>query len=134
MDKITARLSQEESDANAALMKKMSDLLEVLKEELPPLDEFSVEDQRSSTSDVANEELERAKQEFTLLREEFQKSLQIQEEKLALAKQRIHNLSQPSNVTVPPPEHSPSPPGHNKKGMNSVNPLNSLMHTPNSSV
>ena len=131
LDTITATLSQEESEANAAIMKRMSDLLESLKEELPPLDEFSAEDQRSSTSDVANEELERAKQEFTILQEEFQKSLQIQEEKLALAKQRIHNLSQPSNVTVPPPVHSPSPPEHNKKGMNFVNPLNSLMQTPN---
>ena len=130
LDKITATLDQEESEANAAIM-KMSDLLEFLKEELPPLDELSAEDQRSSTSDVVNEELDRAKQEFTILQEEFQKSLQIQEEKLSLSKQRIHNLSQPSNVTVPPPVHSPSPPGHNKKGMNFVNPLNSLMQTPN---
>ena len=63
LDKITATLIQEESEANTAIMKRMSDLLECLKE-LPPLEEFSEEDRRSSTSDIANEELERAKQEY----------------------------------------------------------------------
>ena len=131
LDKITATLSQEESEANTAIMKRLSDLLECLKEELPPLEEFSEEDRRSSTSDVANEELERAKQEYTQLQKEFQKSLQIQEEKIALMQQRIHNLNQPSNDTIPPSKHSPSPPGPDKKGMNIVNPLNSFMQAPN---
>ena len=127
LDKITATLSQEESEANTAIMKRMSDLLECLKEELPPLEEFSEEDGRSSTSDIANEELERAKQEYTQLQEEFQNSLQIQEEKIALMQQRIHNLNQPSNDTIPPSKHSPSPPGPDKKSMNIVNPFNSFM-------
>ena len=130
LDKITATLSQEESEANTTIMKRLSDLLECLNEELPPLEEFSEED-RSSTSDVANEELERAKQEYTQLQEEFQKSLQIQEEKIALMQQRIHNLNQSSNDTIPPSKHSPSPPGPDKKGMNIVNPLNSFMQAPN---
>ena len=115
LDKITSTLSEEDSEVNAAIMNKLSYLLESLKEELPPVDECGVEDQRSSTCDVTNEELERVKQEFTLLQEEFLKLLQVQEDKLALAKQYIHNLSQPSNATVPPPKNSPSPPGPDKK-------------------
>ena len=45
--------------------------------------------------------------------------------------QRIHNLNQPSNDTIPPSKHSPSPPGPDKKGMNIVTPLNSFMQAPN---
>ena len=66
LDKITATLSQEESEANTAIMKRMSDLLGCLKEELPPLEEFSEEDRRSSASDIANEELERERNKSTL--------------------------------------------------------------------
>ena len=45
--------------------------------------------------------------------------------------QRIPNLNQPSNDTIPPSKHSPSPPGPDKKNMNIVNPLSSFMQAPN---
>eukprot|EP00794_Sanderia_malayensis_P021110 gene21110-23176_t len=78
--------------------------------------EASDEDEDSSEGEVDTEELEKAKQEYTIMQEDFLKMLQLQEEKISEAKDRIQKLTKPPCSRMSDPVRSLSPLIPSRKG------------------
>ena len=130
LEKTCTPSGEEELDdtATSNATKYLKDLLAFLKDEPPPLEESSEEDEGSNETNGTSYELERAKKEYTQMQEQFLKTLQLQEEKIAQTKQRIQKLSQPSSTTIKPSTQSPSSPAPSRGGMKTVTSLlNSFM-------
>ena len=114
--------------ATSNATKYLKELSAFLKDGPPPLEESNEEDEGSSETNGTSDELERAKEDYTQMQEQFLKTLQLQEEKIAQTKQRILMLSQPSNTTIKPSTQSPPSPAPSIGGMKTVtSSLNSFM-------
>ena len=95
-------------------VKKLKGLLAFLKDEPPPLEESNKEDESSNEMNGPSDELERAKQEYSLMQGQFLKTLQQQEDKIAQTKQNIQKLSQPLCTTITSSTHGTSPPASSR--------------------
>ena len=122
VEKICSTVGLGESEEDLAIMKTLDDLLVFLKGGPPPLEESeeaSDEDEGENTSEgeADTDELEKAKREYTLVQEDFLKMLQLQEEKISEAKDRIQKLTKPpASSRISDPIRSSSPLKPNKKG------------------
>ena len=112
-------MGEGESEEDQAIMKTLDDLLVFLKGGPPPLEESrdgSDEEGSTSEGEVEIEELEKAKQEYTLMQEDFLKMLQLQEEHISEAKNRIQKLTKPQSSRISSPIRSSLPLKPNKRG------------------
>ena len=119
LEKICSTIGQGESEEDQAIMKTLDGLSVFLKGGPLPLDglrEASDEGGSASEGEVDPEELEKMKQEYTSMQEDFLKMLQLQEEKISKAKERIQKLTKPPSPRISDPIRSSSPLKSNQRG------------------
>ena len=120
VDEISA-VDEGEEGTEDKILTQLKDIIAFINGDPPPLEKTVGEGEDDSDGDISEgeidtEELEKAKQEYTLMQEDFLKMLQLQEEKIAEAKDRIQKLTKAPSSRISDPVRSSSPLTPSRRG------------------